>query len=382
MIAEAGDIEENPGPDPRVPDDRGRDRDAYAGNNSGKQVECRVTSYNVRGLGDDKKLRHLINYCYQNQAGKNRDDIFCFQEVFIDNPGKIPYLWRGNFHLTPGLGNSQGCLTLLSSHLNIIEARNIGNRAHVLAIQKSGESSTTYILVNLYAPNHNNEDKADFFHEIFDVSRELELKYNCEATLVAGDFNLVFKQSETKNRAIGNPERLTAGSVRQMWMDSALSDLWEKKPLFTWRRPNSECFSAIDRILYRETELVISKVKVNWALSFSDHGAIEAEFVKPLKTYRPKARLPRLDPSLLSDPTTKELIISEFEILWRQVTPGWNPHLKLDFAKMCIRTVTEKIQAERKRRELNEEDMLNLELQIAITSLEKRGWWQRPNRLH
>ena len=26
MIAEAGDIEENPGPDPRVPDDRGRDR--------------------------------------------------------------------------------------------------------------------------------------------------------------------------------------------------------------------------------------------------------------------------------------------------------------------------------------------------------------------
>ena len=365
VISLAGDIEENPGPHGSV------NPGAAPGANVAKQAECRVTSYNVRGLGDEKKLRHLINFCYQNKAGKNRDDIFCFQEVFIEGPGKIPYLWRGNFHLTPGTGNSQGCLTLLSSHLNIIEARNIGSRAHVLAIQKAGDSSTSYILINLYAPNPNNEAKADFFHSIFDVAREFELKYNCEATLVAGDFNLVFKLSETKNRAISNPERLIANSVKQMWTDSALSDLWEINPLFTWRRPNSECFSAIDRILYRKSELETSRVKINWALSFSDHGAIEAEFVKPLKRHRPKSRLPRLDPTLISDPLTKELITTEFETLWSQMSPSWNPHVKLDYAKMCIRTVTEKIQAERKRKELSEEEMLNLELQIAIASLEK-----------
>ena len=48
----------------------------------------------------------------------------------------------------------------------------------------------------------------------------------------------------------------------------------------------------------------------------------------------------------------------------------WNPHLKLEFAKLCIRTVTEKIQAEAKRFEKGEEEIVSEELDLAIKALE------------
>ena len=57
--------------------------------------------------------------------------------------------------------------------------------------------------------------------------------------------------------------------------------------------------------------------------------------------------------------------------MFSQASPLWNPHVKLEFAKVCIRTVAERVQAERKRKELSEEDMVNTELQIAINVLER-----------
>ena len=48
------------------------------------------------------------------------------------------------------------------------------------------------------------------------------------------------------------------------------------------------------------------------------------------------------------------------------------PH-RLDYAKMCIRTVVEKALADRKTREKTEEDYLNIELDIAIKSLENEN---------
>ena len=52
---------------------------------------------------------------------------------------------------------------------------------------------------------------------------------------------------------------------------------------------------------------------------------------------------------------------------------GWSPHLKLEFAKMCIRTVMEKEQADRKKKEKTEEDLVNAELDLALLSLQNNS---------
>ena len=77
------------------------------------------------------------------------DFLGCLQETYIENHGKQPYLWRGNIHVTPGLGNSLGCITLLSSHLDVIHSRNFGNRAHLIVIEKLSEQKPAYVLINL-----------------------------------------------------------------------------------------------------------------------------------------------------------------------------------------------------------------------------------------
>ena len=54
--------------------------------------------------------------------------------------------------------------------------------------------------------------------------------------------------------------------------------------------------------------------------------------------------------------------------------PGnWDPHTKLEFLKVCIRTVAERVQAERNRRERTEEQEINEELNSAIEVLSKEA---------
>ena len=173
-----------------------------------------------------------------------------FQETYIPQPGLIPYLWRGNYHLTPGEGNSCGCLTLLSSHINIIENKDLGNRAHVLACQKSGEPNVGLVLANIYAPNPNTNEKIDFFEKVYEAVSEFMEKYDSNKVIIAGDYNLTFNQNESKNRLCTSQEKRVASYVKDCNRTFNLSDLWDRNKHFTWHRANSDCFSTIDRVAF------------------------------------------------------------------------------------------------------------------------------------
>ena len=295
--------------------------------------------------------------------------VVCLQETYIEVPGKIPYLWRGNFHLTAGNGNSCGCITLLSPHLSIIASRDIGNRAHVLACQRTGESKVGLIIANIYAPNPNNVEKIDFFEECFQRIKELEDNFDCYNTLVLGDFNLNFKMSEMKNRNYTSQEKRVAASVSNLIEDSGLTDIWNDGSEFTWRTPNSEIFSTIDRILYMKDKLRVAKRKINWSLSFSDHAAVEVVFRAVHQSPNVRSRIIRIDPSLVKDPLTRTKVEDGLKEMIALIPNDWDPHMVLEFAKMSIRTVCEKVQADRKSREKSEEENLNEELDYAIKSL-------------
>ena len=361
------DVEENPGPNQ---DRRPAAPDGSTNRNKRIDAQLKVTSYNVRGLNDESKLRHLINHCYKTVGSKDQDSIYCFQETFIENSGKIPYLWRGNHFLTPGRGNSSGCLTLLSSHLNVVDSRLVEDRGHVLACQRIGDQNVTYIIANIYAPNPNNAEKIDFFEKVLNEVSELEMLYSCTKSIVVGDYNLTFRVEESKNRRFTAQEKNVSRAVKQMLSDLGLKDIWEKNVKFTWRRANSDSFSTIDRVFFAANEFNPVISETNWSLSFSDHAAVEIHFnMKNTKPSPPKSRITRLDPSVISDPATRPIIIEEICRLINLAQENWNPHLKLDYAKMCVRTVLEKAQADRKLKEKTEEDYLDLELDLAIKAL-------------
>ena len=57
--------------------------------------------------------------------------------------------------------------------------------------------------------------------------------------------------------------------------------------------------------------------------------------------------------------------------MYSKVDGSWNPHLKLEYAKMCIRTVAEKAQADRKKRDKSEEEEVDQKLNLAIDALQE-----------
>ena len=372
-LRRSGNVHPNPGPrndtQPRSPVSSSSPATASA---STSKPTLLVNTLNIRGLNDERKLRHLINHCY-SQIKRDIDYVFCLQETYITKPYKIPFLWRGNYHLTPGEGNSCGCLTLLSNHMNIIAERTVGNRAHILVCQKSGETTSSYIIANIYAPNPNNSEKVEFFENVFDILSELELNYNCRNIIVVGDFNLNFALKEVMNRNYSAQEANTAKAVLGMISQANLTDIWSEKNEYTWRRANSNIFSTIDRVLFSRQLLRPTSVRTNWSLSFSDHAAVEVGF-EALNQVRPeRSNITRLDPSILNDQETKSRINEAFEEMLRGARSHWDPHMRLEYAKMCLRTVVEREQADRKVREKSEEELLNVELDIAIKALGNRN---------
>jgi len=349
-LRRSGDVELNPGPAPSI----------------------KVISNNVRGLNNEAKLRHLVNACNNGNLGKNCDMIYCFQETFIETELKLPYLWRGNYHVTPGTGNSCGCVTLLSSHINIIEARNLGSRGHVLACQRSGNLGVNYIIANIYAPCANTREKLEFFEKLFEETEELSEKYGCSNVIVLGDFNLVFKSREAKNRNFTAQEKRIAEIVKNRMDGLNLTDMWEEDFSFTWRRPNSDIMSCIDRFFYNKGLITVESRTVNWSVTYSDHAALEITITNNIHPSLPRSKIVRLDPALLREPNVKDSIRQELDSLITEMPIEWNPHTKLEYAKMCLRTVTEKVQAEVRKKEKSEEDYVNEELNLAINSLARR----------
>ena len=176
-----------------------------------------------------------------------------------------------------------------------------------LVCQKIGEANASFIIVNLYAPNPHNETKIAFLESIFDAILELEQIYDCQNAIVAGDFNIVFSSRETKNRSFGRAEKLVSTAIKEMLNQADLQDIWSLASKFTWRRPNSECFSTIDRVLFK---------------------AVEVGFT--YKTAAPKIRskITRLDPSLVKDEETKGRLIRDVSEMFTTHSASWTPHLK------------------------------------------------------
>ena len=372
-LAQDGDVEKNPGPDQPG---GGSERAATGRRSRVRRSNVSVTSMNVRGLNDETKLRHLVNYCYK-KVTKDKDVIFLFQESFLTKPGKIPYLWRGNFFLTPGTGNSCGCITFLSNHINVIESKIIGNRGHVLVCQKVGDVGISYIVANIYAPCPNVKEKITFFEQVFETLGELELKYDCSNIILGGDFNLNFNSNETMNRNYSAQESRIAKIVLDLMREAQLCEGWKGEKKFTWRRPNTDIFSTIDKILISQEKFEVIESSTNWSVSFSDHAALEVELKLKESEIFERSKVTRLDPSLMKVPEIKAQIEREFLEMFKDAGTDWNPHLKLEFAKMCIRTVVEKAQADRKVKESSEEEEVDKELNLAIEALQNSNTEQR-----
>ena len=224
-------------------------------------------------------------------------------------------------------------------------------------------------------PNGFDADKLRFFEELADKIDETKGTYNCENVVLAGDLNLVFDPSEVKNRAISTAEARIASSVKLMWQRLNLTDAWEagRERSYTWTssRTGQQAFSTLDRVLFNDNYWELKSKTADWTMSVSDHAAVIAKF-NPLtmgnNLIKPNL-ISRLDPRLLQDRDGREKLDEVFHELFAQRSVDWNPHVSLEYCKMCIRTAANTANGTIKARYRDEEAELDADINAVVDEM-------------
>ena len=393
LMLRSGDLEQNPGP---INDGAQRQQDQWRqqgqqgqqdpdtqrglqggpeeGARTRGKCDLQVVSLNVRGLGDVKKVRHLVNTCYKmNSAAVN--SVYLMQETYVMKLDLLRYLWRGESQLTAGNGNSLGCITLVTAPYKIVHCTELGLRGHVLALSKDDLNKVDVVVANAYAPNGLDNEKRRFFDEVLDAIFEVKTTYNCSKVILGGDLNVVLNDDELKNRAYTSGERRLADELKLLLSQAELVDGWQKvkaaTSCFTWtsNRSGMPSFSTLDRVLYTDSTFVLKRQVADWSMSVSDHAAVITHLDEIRANHTHADFIPRLDPRLLLDPEGTTAMDEVFAEMYGQRSRDWSPHVSLEYCKMCIRTAANVAIGKIKARYRDEERSINESINLMINSL-------------
>ena len=166
--------------------------------------------------------------------------------------------------------------------------------------------------------------------------------YDCNKLIFAGDFNVVFRSNEVKNRIFTRTEQRFAQSLENDLENAGLVDGWSEQGevAFTWmnNRNGKTLHSTLDRVLFSRANIALKSLNVDWSVSVSDHAAVIAHLNVKSKSPKPFVHVHRLNSDLLKDAQWTSTLDNQVNELFQQRNPQWDPHQTLEFLKMCIRT--------------------------------------------
>jgi hypothetical protein len=302
-----------------------------------------IVTLNCRGLGSIDKFRLILNKAHEFMT--KGETIIMLQETMTVTDNYLKMAWRGNSVFTPGTGNSLGCITLTNATSNISLVNQIGHRGHYFTYSSSLIS--TAIIMNIYAPQGFDEAKTNFFIDNFNVISN----YDCDV-IIGGDLNVTLSPNDRHCRGVTNAELILAEEILEYQQALGLEDTWQGKKGYTWQK--GQTMSKLDRILYRITNFKLKSNKVDWTLAKTDHAAVIAKFEHEINVTHKSSHV-KLDNDILKDCAKlnelKEYLRSQLN---DPQVATFNPHAKLEFAKMTIRTKALDIMA-RCRKQTNEE---------------------------
>jgi hypothetical protein len=290
-----------------------------------------IITLNCRGLNKLKKFRLLLKN-FNKVVNTKCKAIVMLQETMVKDSWYLDTAWKGKYVFTPGLGNSQGCITLLHYDSVISNIKHLDNRGHIFDLEGLTEGKAC--ITNIYAPNSYGNEKSQFFNT---VTENIELRINTgiHNILLAGDFNLTLNNCDRLNRDPAPREELIGNTLTSELTRLGMHDAWQGHSGYTWKR--GKVMSKLDRIYYRTPGLRHTRTEISWTLCNSDHAAVQASFqTREQNVYG--RRPTRLDPTVVKN---NEKLLELKAYLVQQLATlnaNANPHVKLEFAKMTIRT--------------------------------------------
>jgi len=222
-----------------------------------------------------------------------------------------------------------------------------------------GLGTRVTIICNIYAPVRSLAGRQEEFYEkLFMLIEEFENKYvlNEPDLIVLGDFNLPFKSGMSKNIS----EKNRAGIVSEFFTSLGLIDCW---------KPNDNRItlkgghSRLDRILYRLQGDFIESLDTDWTFTTSDHCLLTL-CLKSDPSQRQKARrVVSLPTYILNIKEEKIKIANGLGEFKQMIKDSWSASMKLEFMKIGLRTVVGECIKLINKREREELDKIQQELE-------------------
>ena len=209
-----------------------------------------VVSYNVNGLGNDRKRRKIFNYMKKHTSGKS---IVFLQETHSTQKVEklFEYQWRGKMLFSHGTSSSKGVCICFRYDLeyNISEFISDKNGRYIIARMEI--QGKPYVLINCYAPN-SEKGQVKIFKEIFQHLTNMDItpeyKFIC-----AGDWNIIFDATRDAFGGKAVLKRKAIFQLKSIMSNYDLVDIWRvRNPTlrqFTWRRKAPLQMSRLDFFL-------------------------------------------------------------------------------------------------------------------------------------
>ena len=232
------------------------------------------------------------------------------------------------------------------------------------------------IVANAYFPN-DHRVAINFAESFYSNILEAQSEYNEHIILCGGDFNVCLSDEDKLNRKITPQETELAKTIIDNNKVVNLVDSFRskhKKGGYSWTR--GMIYSRLDYIFVsKEVVNCLTSSTVDWAFEASDHAAIKSSFAFENGPVRGPG-IVKVNVKILANPDTAEQIGNEIAEQMNQTDESWDPHSKLEFLKVTIRSIfaakTSKIRNELRDELKEREESLNQMQDLKIKLLEKQ----------
>jgi len=320
-----------------------------------------IVTYNCNGLGNQTKLKRLIR---KVQPMVERGAIIMLQETHLINIDYLKLMYKHKIISNCVRTNSAGTIILFNNDYEVEYQKKEDEGRTIIAVLREGESGL--VVMNSYFPNDHKE-AINFAEKSYTKLLETRSEHpNC-SIIWAGDLNVCLTQDDCLNRQRLKAEQLLADVIVDNNKMMKLVDAYRSrkdKDGYTWKRGN--CYSRLDYVfISNELETQIKNVSIDWNFDISDHAAVCIEF-EDEEEVKTGPGITKVNTKILEDPKIAIEVGKEIEEMMKQASENWNPHMKLEFLKVAIRsTIANKTAEIRKVRknEINdvEEEISSLE---------------------
>ena len=150
-------------------------------------IEFEIVSYNVNGIGDDRKRRNIFSFLKKQTSYKA--DIHAGSSTKATK-NRFEYQWGGKMLSSQGTLHSTGVCTCFGYNLEHKVIKVISDAEERYIIVNMEIQGSPYVLVNCYAPNTETgqiKTFQDLANHLSDLDADPEHKY-----IFGGEWNLIF----------------------------------------------------------------------------------------------------------------------------------------------------------------------------------------------